>query len=173
MDREEKLYYLIDNLRSLPDELADEGIEILVQANETEYAVVLARDKGKIEKAIEILVDARDYLWAALIARNAGMEAESYRLYQEGLGYYIGMEMFGRAISAATALKMPQEEIEALYMKGVEVESRGMNLDGARGMIESAMESIELATIGRDDETSREVQNAIEGMRRDQKGNEK
>ncbi|MDD4650840.1 MAG: hypothetical protein PHQ34_01285, partial [Methanothrix sp.] len=75
MTHEEKVSYLIENLRKLPDELAEEGIDMLVEAGETEYAVVLARDKGKTDKAIAILTNAGDYLWAALIARNAGQEA--------------------------------------------------------------------------------------------------
>lgn len=162
MPFDQKVSYLVENLRSLPDELAGPGVEILVQAGETEYAVVLARDKGMIGKAIQILVDAGDYLWAALIAKNAGLEEESERLYQDGLAYYIDMEMFGRAVSAATALQMPAQEIDALFLRGMEVESRGMDLDCARGMIESAMESLEIALIGREDELSCEVKSALE-----------
>ena len=65
---DEKVSYLIENLRGVPDELALQGVEVLLQANEIEHAVVLARDKGMITRAIGILVDAGDYLWAALIA---------------------------------------------------------------------------------------------------------
>ena len=72
---DEKVSYLIENLRKLPDELAKEGVEILAKAGETEYAVVLARDKGMTDKAIAILIDVGDFLWAALIAKNAGQEA--------------------------------------------------------------------------------------------------
>ncbi len=165
MSFDQKLSFLIDNLRGLPDELAEEGVDVLRQAGEIEYAVVLARDKGMITKAIEILLDEGDYLWAALIARNAGQEDESRRLYREGLGYYIDMEMYGRAVSAATALKLPPEEIEGLFMKGVEVESRTMNLEQTRAMLEYAMDSLEGVILGRDDELSREVMAAI-GQRR-------
>ena len=107
MPLDEKIIYLVDNLHNLPDEIAVEGVDILSKAGETEYAVVLARNKGMIQRAMNILVDSRDYLWAALIAKNAGLEEESKRLYTDGLAYYIDMEMFGRAISAATSLGFP------------------------------------------------------------------
>ncbi len=165
MSFDQKLSFLIDNLHNVPDELADAGVDVLRQAGEIEYAVVLARDKGMITKAIEILVDEGDYLWAALIAKNAGLENESNRLNREGLGYYIDMEMYGRAISAATALKLPQEEIEGLYMKGIEVESRTMNLEQNREMLEYVMDSLESAILGRDDELSQEVLSAIDQKR--------
>ncbi len=165
MSFDEKLSFLVDNLRNLPDELAEEGVDVLRQAGEIEYAVVLARDKGMISKAIEILVDEGDYLWAALTAKNAGMEDEANRLYREGLGYYIDMEMFGRAISAATALKIPPEEIEGLYMKGIEVESRTMNLEQNRAVLDYVMDSLESAILGRDDELSQEVLSAIDQKR--------
>jgi hypothetical protein len=165
MPFDQKLSFLVDNLNGLPDELAGEGVEVLRQAGEIEYAVVLARDKGMIQKAIDILVDEGDYLWAALIAKNAGLEDESKRLYSEGLGYYIDMEMYGRAVSAATALKLPPEEIEGLFMKGVEVESRTMNLEQTRAMLESAMDSLESAILGRDDELSHEIMAAMDQKR--------
>lgn len=165
MSFDQKLSFLIDNLHNMPDELANDGVEVLRQAGEIEYAVVLARDKGLISKALEILVDEGDYLWAALIAKNAGLEEESQRLYREGLGYYIDMEMFGRAISAATALKLPPEEIQGLYMKGVEVESRTMNLEQNKAMLEYVMDSLESAILGRDDELSQEVLSAIDQRR--------
>jgi len=60
MPFEEKVSYLIENLRKLPDELAEVGVEVLAKAGETEYAVVLARDKGMIDKAMAVLVDAGD-----------------------------------------------------------------------------------------------------------------
>ncbi len=148
---------MVENLSDLPDELVEQGVEILAKAEETEYAVVLARDRGLIDKAIQILVDSGDYLWAALIARNAGREEESNRLYRDGLAYYIDMEMYGRAISAATALKLPPDEIDALFRKGIELESRGMDLGHTRAMIDSAMESLEIALIGKNDELSREI----------------
>jgi len=165
MHFDEKVNYLIDNLKSIPDEIAEAGIEVLAQAGEIEYAVVLARDKGHISRAIEILVEAGDYLWAGMIAKNAGMAEESERLYRDGLGYYINMEMYGRAVSAATALKLPQDEISALFRKGVEVESRNMDMGAARAMVESAMESLEIAMIGKDDDITREVRAIIQEER--------
>jgi hypothetical protein len=161
MPADRKLSYLVDNLHSLPDDLAEVGVEILAGAGETEYAVILAREKGMIEKAISVLVGSGDYLWAALIARNAGLQEESGRLYWEGLRYYMENKMYGRAISAATALGLPPDEIDALYLKGIEVESRGMDISRSREMIASAMGSLEIALIGRDDELSLQVGKAI------------
>jgi hypothetical protein len=165
MPLDEKIIYLVDNLHDLPDEIAVEGLDILSKAGETEYAVVLAREKGMIQKAMDILVDSGDYLWAAIIAKNAGLEDESKRLYTDGLAYYIDMEMFGRAISAATALGFPPEEIEALFRKGIEVESRTMDLGRARAMIDSAMDSLEIAMIGKDDNISSGIKEAIKDER--------
>jgi hypothetical protein len=165
MPFERKIEYLIENLKDIPDETAEQGVEVLAKAGEIEYAVVLARNKGMIQKAIQILVDAGDYLWAALIAKNAGLTAQAEMLNQEGLSYYIEMEMFGRAISAATALKMPPYEIDALFSRGIEVESKGTNLDQARTMIDCAMESLEIALIGREDELSGEVMKALKEER--------
>lgn len=162
---DEKVSYLIENLKSLPNELAEQGVEILVQANEIEHAVVLARDRGMIQKAIGILVDAGDYLWAALIAKNANLLEESERLYREGLNYYTDMEMYGRAVSAATALKMPPDEIDAIFRKGMEVESRSMNLESSRAVIDNAMESLEISLLGRKDGLSQEVMLAMKTER--------
>lgn len=162
---DEKVSYLIENLKSLPDELAEQGVEILVQANEIEHAVVLARDRGMIQKAIGILVDAGDYLWAALIAKNANLLMESERLYREGLNYYTDMEMYGRAVSAATALKLPPDEIDALFRKGMEVESRSMNLESSRAVIDNAMESLEISLLGREDGLSQEIMLAMKTER--------
>jgi hypothetical protein len=163
---DEKVSYLIENLRDVPDELALQGVEVLLQANEIEHAVVLARDKGMIKRAIGILVDAGDYLWAALIAKNAGLMEESLRLYKEGLSYYIDMEMYGRALSAATALKLPPDEVDAIFRKGMEVESRSMNLGAARAVIDNAMESLEISLLGRVDELSDEVMAAMKAERK-------
>ena len=163
---DEKVSYLIENLRGVPDELALQGVEVLLQANEIEHAVVLARDKGMITRAIGILVDAGDYLWAALIAKNAGLNEESLRLYKEGLSYYIDMEMYGRALSAATALKLPPDEIDALFRKGMEVESRSMNLGAARAVIDNAMESLEISLLGKEDELSEELMRAMKAERK-------
>lgn len=161
MPFDEKVSYLIKNLRELQDELVEEGVEVLAKAGETEYAAVLARDKGMIDKAIAILVDAGDFLWAALIAKNAGLDALSEKLYRDGLRYYIEMEMFGRAISAANALGQSPDEIDDLYRRGVASESRGVDLAHSREMIDCAMQSLDLTLIGRDDELSRQVKKAL------------
>jgi hypothetical protein len=145
----------------LPDELAEEGVDVLAKAGETEYAVVLARDKGMIDKAIAILVDTGDFLWAALIAKNAGQDALSLKLYRDGLQYYIEMEMFGRAISSANALGLSSDEIDDLYRSGIASESRGIDLAHSRDMINSVMQSLDLSLIDRDDELSRQVMNAL------------
>ncbi|MDD2835662.1 MAG: hypothetical protein PHY05_05880 [Methanothrix sp.] len=158
---EEKVSYLVENLRKLPDELAVEGVEILAKAGETEYAVVLARDKGMTDKAIAILTDAGDFLWAALIAKNAGEEDLCRKLYREGLQYYIEMEMFGRAISTATALGLSKDEIDDLYRRGVAKESQGVDLSHSRDMIDFALQSLDMSIIGRDDELSRQVMHAV------------
>lgn len=163
---DEKVSYLIENLQAVPDDLVEQGVEVLLQANEIEHAVVLARDKGMIKRAIGILVDAGDYLWAALIARNAGLMDESLRLYREGLSYYIDTEMYGRALSAATALKMPPDEIDALFRKGMDVESRNMNLGAARAVIDNAMESMEISLLGREGELSEELMAAMKAERK-------
>jgi hypothetical protein len=161
----QKIEYLIENLKDLPDEIAEQGVEILAKTGEMEYAVVLARDKGMIQKAIQILVNEGDYLWAALIAKNECLAAQAEGLYRQGLEYYIDMEMFGRAISAATALNIPPHEIDALFIRGIEAESRGSDLGQARTMIDCAMESLEIALIGREDELSREVMNTLKEER--------
>lgn len=161
MPFEEKVSYLVENLKELPDELVEEGIEVLAKAGETEYAAVLARDKGMIDKAIAVLVGAGDYLWAALIAKNAGQGALSKKLYRDGLQYYIEMEMFGRAISAANALGLPSDEIDDLYRRGVLRESRDVDLAHSRDMIDCAMQSLDIAIIGRDDELSQQVIKAL------------
>lgn len=166
MPFEAKVSYLIDNLRDLSDDIAPHGIEVLAQAGEIEYAVILARDKGLIQKAIEILVNAGDYLWAAIIAKNAGLAQESEQLYRDGLDYYVSMEMYGRAVSAATALKMPKDEIDELFRRGIVAESRGMDMSQARAMIENAMDSLEIAILGREDEISKDLMNAIKSERK-------
>ncbi len=157
MPFDQKVTYLVENRNNLPDDLAEDGVKVLAQAGEIEFAVVLARDKGMIDRAIQILVDAGDYLWAALIAKNAKRDGESESLYREGLQYYIDMEMFGRAISAATALGLPPDEIDAIFQRGIESESKGMDLAHTRDMIDCAMESLDIALIGRDDEFSRQI----------------
>jgi len=163
MTFEQKVSYLMEreNRNKLPDDLAREGVALLAQAGEIEYAAAMARDRGMIDEAIRILVDARDYLWAALIAKNAGRMSQSEMLYQDGMQFYIDMEMFGRAISAATALGMPADRIDDLFRRGVESESRGMDLEHSRGMIESAMESLDISLIGREDEIAVQITKAL------------
>ena len=154
-----------ENRDGLPDDQVKEAISVLAQAGETEYAAAMARDRGLIDEAISILVDTGDYLWAALIARNAGRMEQSQMLYQDGVQYYIDMEMFGRAISAATALGMPADSIDDIFRRGIESESRGMDMEHSRGMIESAMESLDISLIGRDDEMSLQVMKALKDDR--------
>jgi hypothetical protein len=161
MPFDEKVSYLKENQKGLPDELAKEGVEILAKAGETEYAVVLARDKGMIDEAIAILVDAGDFLWAALIAKNEGQDALSEKLYRDGLKYYIEMEMFGRAISAANALGLSPDVIDDLYQRGVVRESRDVDLAHSRDMIDCAMQSLDISLIGKDDELSLQVMQAL------------
>jgi hypothetical protein len=165
MTFEEKVSYLVENLRTLPDDLAEEGIDVLARAKETEYAVVLARDKGMIDKAIAVLVEAGDYLWAALIAKNFGLQSLSQNLYQEGLKYYISREMFGRAISAATALGLSPDVIDDLYRSGVARESRDTDRAHSRDMIECAMQSLDLSLLGREDEISQQLMKAMQEQR--------
>ncbi|MDD4093524.1 MAG: hypothetical protein PHF94_02790 [Methanothrix sp.] len=162
---EEKVSYLIENLRELPDDLAEEGVEVLAKAGETEYAVVLARDKGMIDRAITVLVDAGDYLWAALIAKNAGQDDRSDKLYRDGLKYYIEMEMFGRAISAASALGMSPDVIEDLYQSGVARECRDVDLAHSREMIDCAMQSLDMSIVGREDDMSQQLTKALQDER--------
>lgn len=158
---EEKLSYVMENLKSLPEGLVDEGIDLLVQANEIEYAAVLARDHERIGRAIEILVDSGDYLWAALIAKNEGWSREAERLYREGLDYYIGMDMYGRAVSAAIALKLPAEQIDALYREGVASESRKMDTKRTAAVMEMVAASLESAILDRNDQLSKELKEAL------------
>ncbi len=167
MTFEQKVYYLMEkeNRDGLPDDLIEEGVSVLVSAGEIEYAAAMARDRGKIDEAIRILIDAGDYLWAALIAKNAGRTGQSQMLYQEGIEYYIEMEMFGRAVSAATALGLPADQIDDLFRRGIESESRGMDLERSRGMIESALESLDISLIGREDEMSLQIMKSLKEER--------
>ena len=161
LNREDQVTYIIEHLRDLPDDLVDLGIERLVGAGEIEYAITLAKDSGRTEKAIEIALDDGDYLWAALIASKAGMEREAKRLYRDGLDYYISMEMYGRAVSAAKALGLPQNEIDLLFQAGIRVESRNMDTIRVRAALESIASSLEGALAGRDDETANEIRSAM------------
>jgi hypothetical protein len=145
---------LKENLRGLKGQPTEEDIEKLIKAGETECAAALARDNGMIKKAIAILVDAGDFLWAALIAKNAGQDALSEKLYRNGLQYYIEMEMFGRAISAANALGLSPDEIDDLYRRGIARESRDVDLAHSRDMIDCVMKSLNLSLIDRNDDLS-------------------
>jgi thioredoxin-like negative regulator of GroEL len=162
MNWDDQISYLIDNLRKLPDDLVEPGIDILVKAEEIEYAIVLAREHGMTKRAIEIAIEAGDYLWAAQIANQAGLEAESKRLYHEGLDYYKSMEMYGRAISAARALNLSPAEIDKLYRTGIMVERKKMNMGKAQAALESIMTSLEIELMGKDDEISKEVLEALQ-----------
>ena len=173
MPFDQKVSYLVENLSGLPDDLAEDGVEILVKAGETEYAALLARDRGMIDKAIAILVDAGDFLWAALIAKNAGLQGLSEKLYRDGLQYYIEMEMFGRAVSAATALGLSPDVIDDLYRSGIARESRDADLAHSRDMIECAMQSLDLSLLGREDEMSLELMKAVQEQRERMASNEK
>ena len=163
LSREDQVTYLTENIRNLPDELVDPGIDILTKAGETEYAIALAKDSGRTKKAVEIAVDEGDYLWAALIAKKGGMEAEAKRLYWEGLEYYISMEMYGRAVSAAEALELPQREIDLLFEAGIRSEGRKMDMGRARSALDSMAATLESALAGRNDETAEELRSAMRG----------
>lgn len=162
MSREDQLSYLIENLRDLPEDLVEDGIEMLVSAGEMEYAIALATDQGKTEQAIGIALENGDYLWAALIAKKAGRKEESQRLYREGLDYYVSMEMYGRAVSVARALKLPQDEIDRLYHEGIRIEkSKWMDPGRTQAALDSLATTLEGALMGRDDETAEELRAAM------------
>ncbi|MDI9616481.1 MAG: hypothetical protein QFX31_03855 [Methanothrix sp.] len=160
MGPQQRLEYVINNLRNLPDELVEPAIDLLLRANEIEYAVVLCREHGMIQRAVDILVDAGDYLWAAQITKSAGFPEEAERLLRSGLEYYISMEMYGRAISAATALNLPPDQIDALYREGIAFESRSMDLSRAHAALESMMSAV--AMLETDEEMKRELMEAIQ-----------
>lgn len=157
MSNDERLTYVIENLRCLPDDLIDDAFDLLIKADEIEYAVLLAREHGQIEKAISILVKAGDYLWASQIARSFGMSEEADILLHQGLEYYLAMEMYGRALSAAQALKLPADRIDAIFREGIAFES--CNLDLSRG--QAAMQSMISTLSGMNDEISTKLREAI------------
>jgi len=161
MSRDNQIFYLTENLRTLPDDLVDPGIEILKGAGEIEYAIALAKDTGRNEKAIEIAIDEGDYLWAALIASKAGMKEESKRLYREGLDYYVSMDMYGRAVSAAKALGLPQNEIDLLFEAGIRSESRNLNMGRIQATLDSLALSLEGVLAEKDDEITKELKVAM------------
>ena len=161
MSRDDQVLYLIENLRDLNDDMIDPGIEILIGAGETELAIALARDSGRVDRAVKIAVDEGDYLWAALIAKKAGQEEESKRLYEEGLAYYVSEEMYGRAVSAGRALGLPKEQIGHLFEAGVNAERRKMDTSRIGYALETVALSLENALIGRDDEMAEELRKAM------------
>jgi len=159
LSREDQVLYLTENLRQLPEELIEPGIEILIGAGEPELAISLAKDSGRTDKAMEIALEEGDYLWAALIAKKAGLEEESMRLYREGLDYYVSEKMYGRAVSAGQALGLPSHQLERLFEAGVNHERRSMDLGRVGYALETVALSLENALIGRDDDLA-------EGLRR-------
>ncbi len=161
MSRDDQVLYLTENLRDLSEDLVDPGIDLLIGAGETEFAISLAKDSGRIKRAVEIAVDEGDFLWAALIAKKAGMEEESKRLYIDGLKYYVSLEMYGRAISAGRALGLPQDQIDHLFEAGVRSEGRKMDMGRVRYALESVAVSLENALVGRDDEMAEDLRGAM------------
>jgi len=161
MSRDDQVLYLTENLRDLNDDLIDPGIEILIGAGETELAIALAKDSGRVDRAIKIAVDEGDYLWAALIAKKAGREEDSKRLYREGLEYYVSEEMYGRAVSAGRALDLPQDQIDHLFEAGVNHERRKMDTGRVGYALETVALSLENALVGRDDEMAEDLRKAM------------
>ncbi len=165
MSRDDQVLYLTENLRDLDDELVDPGIDLLIGAGETELAIALAKDSGRVDRAVEIAAGEGDYLWAALIAKKAGREDEAKRLYEEGLAYYVSEEMYGRAISAGRALGLPQEQIDHLFEAGMNAERRKMDTGRIGYALETVALSLENALIGRDDEMADDLRKAMEEER--------
>lgn len=161
MSRDDQILCLIENLRDLDDELVDPGIDLLIGAGETELAIALAKDSGRVDRAIEIAAGEGDYLWAALIAKKAGQEDESKMLYQEGLAYYVSEEMYGRAVSAGQALGLPPEQIDHLFEAGVNAERRKMDTGRIGYALETVALSLENALLGRDDDMADDLRKAM------------
>jgi len=161
MSRDDQILYLTENLRDLNDDLIEPGIDILIGAGETEFAIALAKDTGRIDRAIKIAIEEGDYLWAALIAKKAGRLEDSKRLYQEGLEYYVSMEMYGRAISAGRALGLPNDQIDHLFEVGVNHERRKMDTGRIGYALETVATSLENALIGRDDDIADDLRKAM------------
>lgn len=161
MSREDQLVYLTENMRCLPDHLVDPGIDLLNRAGETELAISLAKDSGRVDRAVEIAVEEGDFLWAALIAKKEGRKEESERLYKEGLSYYVSNEMYGRAVSAAKALGLPEDQIERLFEAGVRHERRNMDLSRVQYALETVALSLESALVRRDDEMAEGLREAM------------
>lgn len=161
MSRDDQVLYLTENLRDLNDDLVEPGIEILIGAGETEFAIAFAKDSGRIDRAVKIAIDEGDYLWAALIAKKAGRDEDSKRLYHEGLEYYVSMEMYGRAVSAGRALGLPKEQIDHLFEAGVNHERRRMDTGRVGYALETVATSLENALMGRDDDIADDLRKAM------------
>jgi hypothetical protein len=161
MSRDDQVLYLTENLRDLDDELVEPGIEVLIGAGETELAIALARDSGRVDRAVKIAVGEGDYLWAALIAKKAGQEEEAKSLYQEGLAYYVSEEMYGRAVSAGRALGLPKEQIDHLFEAGVNAERRRMDTGRVGYALETVALSLENALLDRDDDMAEDLRKAM------------
>jgi hypothetical protein len=119
----------------------------------------LTRDK------VEILVETGDYLWAGLMAKSARMAKESEYLYRQGLGFYVDRGMFGRAIAAATALKLPQDEIDALFINGVETESQYLDPEQAEAMLNELVPDLQISMACWDQGTFYDAIGALEDYR--------
>ena len=74
--------------------------------------------------------------------------------------------MFGRAVSAATALGLSPDVIDDLFRSGIARESRDTDLAHSRDMIECAMQSLDLSLLGREDEMSLELIKAVQEQRK-------
>jgi len=72
------------------------------------------------------------------------------------------MEMFGHAISASglRSVYLPMKSMHSSV--GNRIRSSGMDLADTRDMIDCALESLDIALIGKDDEVSRQVLSAFE-----------
>lgn len=161
MSREDQIIYLTENIRCLPDFLVDPGIDILIRAGETELAISLAKDSGRADRAVEIAVEEGDFLWAALISKKAGRAEESERLYREGLRYYISAKMYGRAVSAARCLGLPEDEVLSIFEAGVRHERMGMEAGRIQYALQTVASSLEDALLGRDDEIAEDLRKAM------------
>lgn len=161
MSPEDQIIYLTENLRRLPDYLVDPGIDLLNRTGETELAISLAKDSGRVDRAVEIAVEEGDFLWAALISKKAGMKEESERLYREGLRYYISAKMYGRAVSAAKGLGLSEEEVQSIFEAGVRHERRNMDLSRVQYALDTVAISLESALVGRDDEMAKGLREAM------------
>lgn len=166
MTPDEQKEYAEANLRSFPAELVEDGIDVLVAAGEVELAAVLCRENNRIPQAIKILVEHGDYLWAAQMARNSGQAGLAEDLLNEGLNFYLAGQMYGRAASAATALHLPPDRIEAIIREGIAFESQGLDLGRAQAALDSLASSI--AALDRDDKTTQDFLDVVHSRVPDQ-----